>query len=75
MASRALRPRFSSALTSSERAVAELVAQGLANKEIAGRLGIATRTVEHHVTNVYRKLGVDSRVALAQTLARADDRD
>lgn len=67
------RPSGGTALTSSERAVAELVAQGLANKEIAGRLGIATRTVEHHVTNAYRKLGVDSRVALAQALGDVRD--
>lgn len=47
-------------LTSREREVLVLVAQGLLNKEVAARLGISVRTVEAHRDNVGRKLGVRS---------------
>ena len=53
------------ALTQSERRVAELVASGLSNKEVAARLVVTVRTVEWHLSRVYEKLGVDSRTALA----------
>jgi DNA-binding CsgD family transcriptional regulator len=52
-------------LTESERRVAELVASGLSNKEVAARLVVAVRTVEWHLSKIYKKLGVDSRTALA----------
>ncbi|MFG1664728.1 AAA family ATPase [Streptomyces sp. Y7] len=58
-------------LTPSERDVADLVLAGLANREIAHRLGLATRTVELRLTHTYRKLGVKGRAALvAQLRAR-----
>lgn len=53
------------ALTETEQRVAELVASGLANKEVAARLVITVRTVEAHLTSVYAKLGIRSRAALA----------
>jgi DNA-binding CsgD family transcriptional regulator len=53
------------ALTESERRVAELVASGLSNKEVAARLMVTVRTVESHLTRIYEKLDVDSRTALA----------
>jgi len=53
------------ALTASERRVAELVASGLSNKQVAARLVITPRTVEWHLSRVYAKLAVDSRTALA----------
>ncbi len=56
-------------LTTAERQVAELVAQGKANKEIAAALFVSVKTVEFHLGNVYRKLGVRSRVELARRLA------
>jgi DNA-binding NarL/FixJ family response regulator len=62
------RPGTRGALTETERAVAELVAEGLTNKAIAARLSVTTRTVEQHVSSVYRKLDVDSRTMLARTL-------
>ena len=52
-------------LTPSERRVAELVAQGLGNAEIAQALFVTRRTVEYHLTNAFRKLGVASREELA----------
>jgi two-component system, NarL family, response regulator YdfI len=50
-------------LTERERAVLEGVAKGERSKEIAARLGISTRTVGAHLTNIYLKLQVDSRVS------------
>lgn len=61
------RPRFGiAALTGTERHVVALVADGLANAAIAHQLGISRRTVESHVSAVYRKLEVPSRVALTR---------
>ncbi len=48
-------------LTDREREVLELVAEGLANKEIASKLGIGVRTAEMHVAHVAAKLGARSR--------------
>jgi hypothetical protein len=45
--------------------VAALVARGLGNKEIAQRLGISRHTVRTHLHVMFRKIGVDSRTALA----------
>ncbi len=57
-------------LTSTERRIAKLVARGLRNDEVAGRLGISPKTVEWNLTKVYRKLAVRSRTELAATLAK-----
>jgi DNA-binding CsgD family transcriptional regulator len=48
-------------LTEKETQVAELAAKGLTNTEIAGALFISPRTVGHHLSSVYRKLGTSSR--------------
>jgi DNA-binding CsgD family transcriptional regulator len=57
-------------LTPAERDVARLVCEGLANKDIATRLFVSPRTVQAHLTHVYTKLGIASRVQLVQEAAR-----
>ncbi len=57
-----------SPLTRREQEIAGLVADGLTNKQIAVELEIAKRTVDTHVESVLRKLGVDSRTAVATVL-------
>lgn len=56
------------ALTSGERRVAALAADGLTNREIAQKLYVAVRTVESHLSNAYRKLGAQTRAELAVQL-------
>lgn len=53
------------ALTPRQRDVAELVARGLSNAEIAGDLGISEKTVEKHLTDLFARLGVQSRTGVA----------
>ena len=53
-------------LTATERRVAELVAAGRTNKEVAAALFVSRRTVEAHLRQVFRKLGVRSRTELAR---------
>jgi class 3 adenylate cyclase/DNA-binding CsgD family transcriptional regulator len=55
-------------LTASERRVAGFAAEGLSNKDIAQALFVTTKTVEVHLSNVYRKLGIGSRNELPQAL-------
>ena len=57
-------------LTPAELDVVRLVSEGLGNKDIAARLFVSPRTVETHLTHVYTKLGLASRVQLAQEAAR-----
>jgi DNA-binding CsgD family transcriptional regulator len=52
-------------LSQSERQIAELVAQGLSNKEVAAALSLSPKTVEWNLSKVYAKLGVRSRTELA----------
>lgn len=58
------------ALTPTERDVVRLVSEGLANNDIASRLFISPRTVQSHLTHIYTKLGLTSRMQLAQEAAR-----
>jgi DNA-binding NarL/FixJ family response regulator len=54
-------PRDGAALTRRELEVLRLVASGLTNRQIADRLVLSVHTVERHVNNLYRKLGVRNR--------------
>jgi DNA-binding CsgD family transcriptional regulator len=56
----------SEALTAQEWRVAQLVAHGLTNREVAGSLFLSPKTIEHHLSAIYRKLGVRSRTQLAR---------
>ncbi|WP_436536051.1 AAA family ATPase [Actinoplanes sp. HUAS TT8] len=58
-------------LTTQQHRVAELAAAGLQNEEIAQTLFVTVKTVEWHLTQAYRKLGIDSRAALPLALAAA----
>jgi predicted ATPase/DNA-binding CsgD family transcriptional regulator/class 3 adenylate cyclase len=58
------------ALTPAERDIARLVGEGHANKDIAAQLFVSPRTVQTHLTHMYRKLGVNSRMQLAREAAR-----
>ena len=57
-------------LTPAELDVVRLVSTGLGNKDIAARLFVSPRTVQSHLTRVYNKLGLSSRVQLAQESTR-----
>ena len=57
-------------LTPTELEVVGLVSEGLTNNDIATRLFVSPRTVQTHLTHVYTKLGLTSRVQLAQEAAR-----
>lgn len=64
------RPGTSAPLSSREMAVAELVARGMSNREIAAALVISVRTVQGHVENILRKLGFGSRAQVAAWVAQ-----
>jgi len=56
-------------LTDAEWRVAEASGRGLTNREVAAALFLSPKTVEAHLTSIYRKLGVDSRAALGAYIA------
>ena len=59
-------------LTAQEQAVAELVAGGATNKEAARALFLAEKTVQYHLTRLYRKMGIRSRSELAAAFRASD---
>ncbi|MCU1686831.1 MAG: Regulatory protein luxR family [Amycolatopsis sp.] len=61
------------ALTPAENTVAGMALRSLTNSEIAEKLGVSRRAVEKHLTNSYRKLGVDGRAGLVDSLGSAQD--
>jgi DNA-binding CsgD family transcriptional regulator len=58
-------------LSATEAMVARLVADGRSNKQIAAELVVSPKTVEYHLSNIYRRLGFSSRVKLAQLVGMA----
>ena len=58
------------ALSGREREIAELVAEGRTNREIGGDLFLSEKTVEGHLTRIFAKLGVTSRVEVAEAVGR-----
>ena len=57
-------------LTRREKEVAALVAQGLTNRQIAKELVVSERTVENHVANILKKLGLHSREKVAASMTK-----
>ena len=55
-------------LTDTERGIAELVCQGLTNRQIAEQTFVSANTIAFHLRNIYRKLGITSRVQLARVV-------
>jgi DNA-binding CsgD family transcriptional regulator len=58
------------ALSGREREIAELVAEGRTNREIGAELFLSEKTVEGHLTRIFGKLGVTSRVEVAEAVGR-----
>ncbi|MEU7918870.1 AAA family ATPase [Micromonospora zamorensis] len=56
-------------LTGQQLKIAELVAEGATNREIAARMFLSTRTVDHHLRNVFHRLGIRSRTELVRAFA------
>jgi DNA-binding NarL/FixJ family response regulator len=60
-----LRARAHDSLTTRERQIILVLSEGLTNKEIARRLWLTEGTVKVHLHNIYQKLGISNRTALA----------
>lgn len=65
------RQRWDAKLSSRERQVAQCVVRGISNKDVAEELEISEKTVEKHVSQIFRKLGFRSRAQLAVYVAKA----
>ncbi|HLN41472.1 MAG TPA: response regulator transcription factor [Acidimicrobiales bacterium] len=66
-------PRLAS-LTAQERRILDLIAEGKTNRQIAGELYLAEKTVKNYVSNVLSKLGMERRTQAATYAARLDER-
>jgi DNA-binding CsgD family transcriptional regulator len=64
-----VRPASEGPLSRREMEVAELVADGATNAQVAARLFISERTVESHMASIFNKLGVDTRLQVARWFA------
>jgi DNA-binding NarL/FixJ family response regulator len=66
-------PRRTAGLTPSEQRVAELAASGMTNRDVAAALFISPKTVEFHLAQIYRQLGIHSRAELARLIGGHGD--
>jgi len=65
------RPRFGwASLTATERRIAELVAQGKTNRQVAAQVYLSPHTVGFHLRQVFRKLQIGSRVELTRVVVQ-----
>jgi DNA-binding CsgD family transcriptional regulator len=69
------RPPSKGGLTATERQIAELVAEGRSNKEVAATLFVSVKTVEANLSRTYAKLGIRSRTGLARHLSAGGSQD
>jgi DNA-binding NarL/FixJ family response regulator len=61
-------PTWPAPLTARQLAVAEAVAEGKSNRQVARELYITVKTVEYHVSQIFAKLGIDARADIAAAL-------
>jgi DNA-binding CsgD family transcriptional regulator len=69
------RAAVAAGLTPAQQRVAELVTSGMTNREIAGTLYMSVRTVETHLTKIYRELGVKTRAQLIAATRTSETRN
>jgi DNA-binding NarL/FixJ family response regulator len=65
-------PTDAERLTPQELQIAQFIADGLTNRDIAGRLFLSPKTVEFHLTRIYRKLEIHSRAELMRRILDAE---
>ena len=65
-------PEARDQLTAHELQIARLVVGGASTRDVAAKLFISPRTIEAHLSTIFRKLGVSSRVELARAVERAE---
>jgi DNA-binding CsgD family transcriptional regulator len=66
-------PSTRAELTEQELQIARFVSEGLTSREVAAQLFLSPRTIDFHLRNVYRKLGISSRTALARLDLDSED--
>ncbi|WP_367324833.1 LuxR C-terminal-related transcriptional regulator [Streptomyces sp. HUAS ZL42] len=59
-------------LTAQQLLIARMAAEGATNREIAGRLALSPRTIDHHLRGVFSRLGIRSRIELVRLVAESD---
>jgi DNA-binding NarL/FixJ family response regulator len=70
---RLINSKSRSVLTQREDAVANLVAESMTNQQIASKLGIAEHMVNNHLSRIYEKLGITSRIELVLYVLKQND--
>ena len=66
-------PTAAERLTPQELQIAIVVAEGLTNRDVATRLFLSTKTVEFHLTRIYRKLAIHSRSELVRRIVQLEE--